>query len=298
MSSVVVLGEVLWDLFGDVQRLGGAPLNFGAHARRLGHPVTLISALGTDDLGEQAAALIAAMDLDTRLLQKTSRHATGTAQVGLGRTGATEFTIQRPASYDAVEVSAADLALLREVDPLWFYYGTLFAATRGGKRVLGQLLEVLPETVKFYDLNLRPGSDSLELVQELMLQADVVKLNEEELGRIQTFTGLPGNVESFCHTAMERYGWNAVAVTLGSRGCAMLAGGHYVEAAGHPVDVTDTVGAGDAFAAAFMHGLSQNWPVAEIASFANRVGAWVASQPGAIPDWTLSGYTEEVVKLA
>jgi fructokinase len=79
----------------------------------------------------------------------------------------------------------------------------------------------------------------------------------------------------------------AVAVTLGGRGCAILANGHYIEAAGPAVDVADPVGAGDAFAAAFMHGLSSNWPLAEIAAFANRVGALVASRDGAIPDWTL-----------
>ena len=82
-------------------------------------------------------------------------------------------------------------------------------------------------------------------------------------------------------------------MTLGERGCAILAGGRYVESAGHPVDVVDTVGAGDAFSAAFMHGLSLQWPASEIAYFSNRVGALVASRHGAIPDWTL----EEAVSL-
>ena len=59
------------------------------------------------------------------------------------------------------------------------------------------------------------------------------------------------------------------------------------------MDVADTVGAGDAFAAAFMHGLDADWPLLDIATFANRVGALVASRHGAIPDWTL----EEVVRL-
>ena len=57
--------------------IGRSALNFGVHARRLGHPVTLISALGADEPGEQAAEMIASLDLDTRLLQKTSRFPTG-----------------------------------------------------------------------------------------------------------------------------------------------------------------------------------------------------------------------------
>jgi fructokinase len=293
LPHVVVLGEVLWDLFEHSRRLGGAPLNFGVHARRLGHPVTLISALGADEPGQQAAEMIAALDLDTRFLQKTSRFPTGTARVQVGNGGGTQFTIARPAAYDAVDLSAGDLDLLQKDAPGWFYYGTLFASTDPGKSVLRQTLRGLPGAAKFYDLNLRPGSDSPKLVCELLQVADVVKLNEEELQRVHEFAGLPLNVEAFCREGSARYGWLAAGVTLGDRGCAVLAGGHFVEAAVHPVNVVDTVGAGDAFAAAFMHGLSLNWPAAEIACFANRVGALVASRHGAIPDWTL----EEAVKL-
>ena len=293
LPHVIVLGEVLWDQFEQSRRLGGAPLNFGVHARRLGHPVTLISAVGADELGAQAAEMIASLDLDTRLLQTTSRFPTGTAQVQIGQGGATEFTILRPAAYDAVDLSAHDLELLQQDAPGWVYYGTLFASADHGKNVLHRVLSALKGAAKFYDLNLRSGSDSPELVSELLQSADVVKLNEEELRRVHEFSGLPLNVEAFCREGSARYGWQAVAVTRGDRGCAVLAGGHYVEAAVHLVDVVDTVGAGDAFAAAFMHGLSRNWPAAEIASFANRVGALVASRHGAIPDWTL----EEAVKL-
>jgi fructokinase len=113
-----------------------------------------------------------------------------------------------------------------------------------------------------------------------------VKLNEEELRRVHEYTGLPLSYETFCREAAARYGWKAVAVTLGARGCALLANEHYVEAVGPAVDVADPVGAGDAFAAAFMHGMSLNWAAAEIAAFANRVGGLVASREGAIPDWT------------
>jgi fructokinase len=294
LPHVIVVGEVLWDLFDSSRRLGGAPLNFGVHARRLGHPVTLISALGADEPGEQAAEMIAALDLDTRFLQKTSRFPTGTAQVQIEHSGVTQFTIPRPAAYDAVDLCAHDLELLQQDARGWFYYGTLFASSDQGKNVFQQILRASREAAKFYDLNLRRGSDSPELVNELLRSADVVKLNEEELQRVHQFSGLPLNVQAFCREGSACYGWRAVGVTLGDRGCAVLADGHYVEAAVHPVSVVDTVGAGDAFAAAFMHGLSLNWPAAEIASFANRVGALVASRHGAIPDWTL----EEAVKLA
>jgi fructokinase len=290
--SVVAVGEVLWDIFSQSRRLGGAPLNFGVHAQRLGHDVCLISAVGADDLGRQAAEMIAALQIDTTFLQATPEFPTGTATVEIIPGDKTLFDIQRPAAYDAVRLSDRDIEKLSGTAPAWLYYGTLFASTYQGRTLLERLRTRLDKTSKFYDLNLRPGCDSPALVNQLLEWADVVKLNEEELHRVHEYTNLPLAYEPFCREAAVRYGLKAVAVTLGDRGCALLANGHYVEAAGSVVDVADPVGAGDAFAAAFMHGLSANWSAAEIAAFANRVGALVASRNGAIPDWTL----EEAVK--
>ena len=292
-QRVVALGEVLWDVYDHSHRLGGAPLNFGAHVRRLGHCVTFISALGADELGERAGQMIRALDLDTSLLQTTPRFPTGTARVRTALGGAAEFTIERPAAYDDVELSERDLQSLQNGAPGWLYYGTVFASAAQGRNILGRVLEALTGAVRFYDLNLRPGSDSPMLVKDLLAQAGVVKLNEDELRRVHEITGLPAEVEAFCREGAARYGWRAVAVTLGDRGCAILANGQYVEAGGHPVDVVDTVGAGDAFSAAFLHGLSMNWPAAKLASFANRVGALVVSRHGAIPDWTPQELAEE-----
>ena len=88
-----------------------------------------------------------------------------------------------------------------------------------------------------------------------------------------------------------RFGWQAAAVTLGERGCVVWDRGDFAAGHGHRVEVADTVGAGDAFSAALLHGLMEGWTAAEIANFANRVGALVASRPGAIPDWSLAEAT-------
>jgi len=290
---VLVLGEVLWDLFPSSVRLGGAALNFAAHIKRLGHEPLLVSAVGTDELGDEAIQAITTLCLDPTFLQKTERFKTGTAAVQLGPGDQTSFVIERPAAYDAVQLSAREIDQIIKWQPEWLYYGTLFSSSVTGTDVLRRLLDSLPQAKRFYDLNLRPGSDSPDLVIELLRAANVVKLNEEELRSVHQFTGLPADTEAFCRAGVERFGWSAVCVTLGARGCAMLAAGEYVEANGYRVDVADTVGAGDAFAAAFVHGIASNRPVAEIAEFSNRVGALVASVHGAIPNWTI----EEVVDL-
>ena len=282
----MVLGEVLWDVFPDSTRLGGAPLNFAAHARRMGHAPLLISAVGEDDLGRLAVREIESLGLDTSLLQRTERFPTGRACVSLDTLGQAAFGIERPAAYDGVTLSAAEIQTLRRWSPDWLYFGTLFSSRPEGRAILFDLLRLLPDATRFYDLNLRPGFDSFPLVGELLDQAQVVKMNQDEMRAIRRQFALPAEAKAFCAAAAEHFGWRAVCVTLGSRGCAVFADGRHHEEPGCRIEVADTVGAGDAFAAALLHGLAAKWDVAEIARFANRVGALVASKPGAIPDWT------------
>jgi fructokinase len=244
----------------------------------------IVSAVGQDAGGETAAAAITSLGLDTTFLQSSDHFRTGTASVSLGTDGATSFAIERPAAYDAVQISDAMLAQIEGWKPSWCYFGTLFPSRANGRHVLRQLLAALPDARRFYDVNLRPGFESCDLICDLLQGADVVKVNERELTQVRDWLGMPADPEGFCRAGAARFGWRAVCATLGARGCVMLVGDDYVEAAGLPVAVADTVGAGDAFAAAFMHGLVAGWPVTAIAEFANRTGADVVSARGAIPD--------------
>jgi len=150
--------------------------------------------------------------------------------------------------------------------PASFYYGTLFAAAPQGWAALDRLVHALPAVTRFYDLNLRPGNYSGQLVIEMLELAGVVKPNEEELCIVRKFTRRPSEIESFCREGSKRFGWKAVCVTLCAHGCAMLCGKEYVEAAGLAVH--------------------------KIAAFASRVGALVASRHGGIPAWTLKKVVE------
>jgi fructokinase len=285
---IVAIGEVLWDVFPDSRRLGGAPLNFAAHAARLGHPVRLIGGVGDDALGHSALEAIRAAGLDPRFVETVPALPTGVARVTLGPNGQTAFRIERPAAYDAVSLSAGDCAEIAAWSPQWLYHGTLFAHREQCRLKLNRLASALPRVHRFYDVNLRPGCFSTDLVLELLARADVVKLNEVEMASVAAHTGLPkSNMERFCAEGAARFAWQAVAVTLGVRGCAVWRRGEYVQAPGREVRVADTVGAGDGFAAAMLHGVCRGWPARAIADFANRLGSLIASRPGGIPDWTV-----------
>ncbi len=287
-ARILAIGEILWDIFDDAPRLGGAPLNFAAHARRMEHDAILASAVGADDLGGRARARIESLGLNTRFVRTAAGFPTGSASVQLGPGGQPAFHIHRPAAYDETALSSGDLDWLERWRPEWLYFGTLMFTADRPRHALGDLLRRLPGARRFYDVNLRPDSYSAELVRELLSRANVVKLNETEIGSVREIADLSSeSVAAFCRDGADRFGWETVCVTLGERGCALWRAGEYVEAPGIPVKVADTVGSGDAFAAALLDGLARQARLTEIAEFANRVGAIVASRPGAIPDWTL-----------
>jgi len=284
---VVVIGEVLWDVFPAYTCLGGAPLNFAVNAKRLGLRPLLISAVGPDELGERATRDIKALGLDCTMLSKSAKWSTGTASVSIDSAGNPVFRIARPAAYDDVPMTSHEAESLAASHPSWLYYGTLFASVPETRATLERLFQALPGARRFYDVNLRPGFESMTLVADLLSAADVVKLNESEAEVVARHFALPQDLRDFCHAGSQQFGWTAVCITLGERGCVIYHRGDFAQADGEVIQVADTVGAGDASAAAFLHGLNMNWPVARIARFANRVGAVVASREGATPDWTI-----------
>ena len=285
---IVSIGEVLWDVIGDKEYLGGAALNFSAHAARLGHTVFFVSAVGKDERGRRVRERMGELGLPTQFAHEIDAYPTGLVTVELNAAGVPKFTLHHPAAYDAPELTEGDLAELLSPKPDWIYFGTLFQMSPQAKQLTYRLIDSHCGARLLFDVNLRKDSYTAPLVRELMARAQVVKLNEDEATEIDKMLGRSTrDLEDFCRVYSKEFGWQSACVTRGEKGCVMLVNGEYAEADGYAVQSQDTVGAGDAFAAAFIHGLSQQWPAREIADFANRVAALVASRPGGTPHWTL-----------
>lgn len=286
--KIVSIGEVLWDVIGDTEHLGGAPFNFAAHARRLGHDVQFVSAVGCDERGNRVLERMAQMNLSTRFVRRAEGFPTGIASVTLDAEGQPSFRIEHPAAYDFPELTPGDLEEIFSPAPEWIYFGTLLQVSSKAYAVTGELLAAKGGARRFYDVNLRPSCYTPHIVRDLLSQSTVVKLNDEEVSMVDRMCGRThSNLEEFCRDYAALLGWEAVCVTRGAEGCVLLLGDEFVSAPGYPVKVVDTVGAGDAFAAAFLHGLGSGWPAGQVVDFANRVGALVAGCPGAIPPWTM-----------
>lgn len=286
---ILTIGELLWDIIDHSEHLGGAPLNFSAAVQQLGNPATLVSGVGDDSRGGKALELMAELNLSTKFVRVLPGKDTGTALVSKDSTGSATFFIKRPAAFDEYQVNEDLLLAIEDLHPHWIYFGTLTQTHPPSFTALTSILQRLPDIKRFYDMNLREGHWNLSLVQRLSKEATILKLNEDEA---QILFALTRPCETFSLEDFSRY-WSktydidTICITLGSKGCAVFHGDALHIIPGFPVTVVDTVGAGDAFAAAFLHGCIMDWPISYRATFANALGALVASRAGAIPAWTV-----------
>jgi len=282
------IGEILWDIFPDGDHLGGAPFNFAAACVRLGHRTIFLSTVGDDELGRRTLNEMAHAGVSAEFLQRTTEAGTGSVRVAFDTNHQPQYTIIRPAAYDFLFPDKLALAEIVSRKPEFLYFGTLSQVYENNRVALMMLIEALPDALRFYDVNLRQDCFSLELLQLLMPLARVVKLNQEEATVVQSLFGTKErDLKGFCRTYSEQFGWRTVWVTRGADGCSVLQDGKFMEAPGFPVDSPNPVGAGDAFSAAVCHGISRGWGTEKIAGFANRVGALVASRPGAVSEWSI-----------
>jgi fructokinase len=288
---IVSVGEILWDVIGDNEHLGGAPLNFAAHAQKLGHEVFLLSAVGADERGRRTLDRLRERGMSAEFVHVMRGKSTGTAEVELDMEGKPTFRIVRPAAYDFVDLGERELKAVRRLKPDWIYFGTLYHTSGQALSSTAKLLRAVPSAKRFYDVNLREGNWSLHAIEQLSTQATVVKLSDSEAESLDAnvdVAGENGSLESFAQRWNDRFQCQIMCITFGERGCAIFKDNRFTRVAAFRIEVADTVGAGDSFSAAFVHGLERGWDAQQIGRFANAVGATVASRAGAIPDWNIA----------
>lgn len=284
------IGEILWDVFPDEERLGGAPLNFCANLQRLGDTATLLSAVGRDSRGELALKRMKELALNTKRVRVEEELPTGVAVISTTDRGEPSFSIPRPAAFDRLSNQPGILEQIGASAVDWLYFGTLAQTPDTIEHFTTELAGRSPHTRCFYDMNLRADQWNLALVQRLSHLATILKLNETEAETLYTLSRANDchfTAEQFCRVWAATYNLEVVCMTLGPAGCCVYDQGAIHIIPGFSVKVCDTVGSGDAFAAGFLHGYHRGWPIVDTARFANALGALVASRAGATPDWSI-----------
>jgi fructokinase len=176
--EVVCFGEVLFDLFEDGPKLGGAPFNVCAHLNNLGVRAEIVSAIGQDELGQKIKESLHSLGMDGRYIQELSNMPTGVVEVDAQDRHEVNYTIIENVAWDGIElseISDTDLGNLKA-----FVYGSLAARSDKSRDTLTRLLDSL-QCPKVMDVNLRAPFDDKNSFEDLLYQADILKLNEFEL---------------------------------------------------------------------------------------------------------------------
>jgi fructokinase len=282
-KKVVGLGEVLWDLLPGQTCLGGAPANFAYITTLMGDQGIVASRVGEDSRGVEALRRMEELGLDIDHVQTDGKHPTGTVKVELDDRGQARFEIAQPVAWDFLEWTLDWQHLAGKADAVCF--GSLAQRSQESRATVRLFLGATSaHAVKVFDVNLRQSYYSQEILAESMKTADIVKLNDEELPKIMSLSGFAHKDErSSARRLLEAYELNLVCITRGGRGSLLVRDHEANEHAGFRVKVTDTVGSGDAFTAGLVHEYLHGASLELMNEVANLVGAWVASEAGAMP---------------
>lgn len=280
----VGLGELIWDLLPTGKRLGGAPTNFAYLARLLGNSTAVASRVGDDDLGSQARGRLARVEILTDYLQIDEGHPTGTVGVEIDRSGEAHFKVNENSAWDYLELSPTWEQLAASADVICF--GTLGQRNTQARETINRFLELSrPAALRLFDVNLRHSFFTKEMLARSLAAATVVKLNSAELTLAARMLDLRASDEAtLCRQFITHYGVELVAITKGAHGSLLVTESESVVHGGYRVSVADTIGCGDAFAAALAHCRVRRVPLGESSEAANRLGAWVATCAGATPE--------------
>ncbi|QKZ15593.1 carbohydrate kinase family protein [Spirosoma sp. KUDC1026] len=281
-QTITCFGEILWDVLPTSKQAGGAPMNVAADLRNFGLNAQIISRVGTDELGTEMLAFLKDKELPLDLVQVGQTHLTGVAKANISDRNEVTYKIVQPVAWDYIQLEPGLTEVVQQSE--FFVYGSLAARSTRTYETLQALLDVAPK--KVFDVNLRAPHYERDIVEALMHQADMAKLNEHELAELAGWYGDASDQEKAMQQLRERYTLDTVCVTLGEEGAILLNETGFVRQGGFPVEVADTIGSGDAFLAAFLYKTLQGDTPQQILEFACATGAYVATQRGATPDFT------------
>lgn len=278
--TVVAIGEILWDVFPDDKRIGGAPANFAYYANKLGERAILMSRVGQDSLGRQAISACHSAGLITDFIQKDLIHPTGRVMVELNEKRIPRFEIEPTSAWDFLEEDESFISLAKAARAVCF--GTLAQRNEKSRNTIQNLLDMVgPGCLRVLDLNLRPPFYDLQIIESSLIRADVLKLNSDELKILSGLYSLKGNETELIRALLDKFSLQYVALTRGSEGSLIASKDRESGHPGYLVNVVDTVGAGDAFTAALVCGLLRNEDLDEISKLANQLASFVCTKKGA-----------------
>ena len=283
--SILSCGEVLWDLFPEGARFGGAPANFACHAAILGGQVSMLSAVGKDAKGDEALSILQGFDIDTSLMQRIKDAPTGTVSVRLDILGKPTFEIHSGSAWD--RIAGTNELESRVAVANAIYFGTLGQRSELSRATIQKAIQIakLHGVLRVLDVNLRKPFYDAALIRESIEHASVLKLSDDELVEVAAACDVAFDTEPepMLRQLLYRFKLDLVVMTRGAQGAILVSAAESVIQPGVPTVVRDTVGAGDSFTAALVIGLLRGDKLNDIARTACQIAAAVCALEGAVP---------------
>lgn len=282
-NLTIGMGEALWDVLPEGKKIGGAPANFAYHVSQFGLPGMAVSAVGDDALGKEIRENFTSKELKHHLA--TVPYATGTVQVELDPNGVPQYEIKENVAWDNIPWTPELEEIARNTKAICF--GSLAQRNVVSRETIGRFLDTMPrgeDSLVVFDVNLRQGFYTKEILCESMQRCNVLKINDEELVTVSRMFGYPGiDLQDKCWILLGKYNLKMLILTCGINGSYVFTPGNVSFQPTPKVEVADTVGAGDSFTAAFVASILKGKSVVEAHNLAVRTSAFVCTQNGAMP---------------
>ncbi len=282
MKNIIVgMGEALWDCLPEGRKFGGAPANFAYHVGQFGWHSVVVSAVGNDELGDEIMQIVRSVNLDNRIARVIQP--TGTVQVTLSGDGIPTYEICEDVAWDNIPWSEDLEALAKKTRAVCF--GSLAQRSAGSRDTIMRFIDAMDiDTERIYDINLRQHFYSMEVIEDSLRRATILKLNEEEIVVVAELLGLSGSEEEKCRQILARYPkLKMVILTYGAVGSYVFSPSVTSYQPTPKVQVADTVGAGDSFTATFIAQYIKGKSIQDAHRIAVQASAFVCTQNGAMP---------------
>jgi fructokinase len=283
MKRITSIGEVLFDVYPDGKRLGGAPFNFIYHIIKLIGKANFVSKIGNDQNGDEILQLLLERNISSEFIQIDKDHKTGIAKTKLNEKKIPEFIIEENVAYDFIELTSPIEKLISEKTDC-FYFGTLAQRSEKSRNTV-QKLAANPNVKCICDLNIRQNYYSPRIIEQSLSAADVLKLNEDELALVNKLViKSEVNKAEAVGKIMRSFNIELLCVTKGSSGAVLYKDGRENYYNIKNDKVVDTVGAGDAYASMLCIGYLMNWDIEKINKLASEFANDIVKVKGALPE--------------
>ena len=283
--TILSLGEVLWDLFPECERFGGAPANFACHAAVQGADVTVVSAVGDDQHGRDGIDILSAYGIDVSLMQVISETPTGTVGVAVDNDGKPSFVIHRGSAWDNITWNDAIASRMATVDAI--YFGTLGQRDPVSRATIRRAVEVaaLAGIPRVLDINLRAPFFNAAMIRDSIRLASILKISDDELVEVCSACSISETSQQdvMLQGLLEFGDLDMVILTCGKDGAVLVTPDDTVTQNGISTNVIDTVGAGDSFIAAFLIGELRGESGKQNLRRSCEIAAATCAHSGAVP---------------